>query len=162
MRRFQPLFSNLHRLNFGLCGDDAARARAVLCRRARLPRLQMQIAGRWLHPWLPIVATHGTVHALPRLRPLGSEHDSRDGYLCRFPLLVHRRPGTSISLRMANNVILMLLSMVAGLDPFASEGRDPVDALQGIALEGLCVVLACLIFQRTRSPRRGFTETQPL
>ena len=36
----------------------------------------------------------------------------------------------SISLHVANNVILMLLSMVAGLDPFASEGVTPVDALR--------------------------------
>ena len=80
----------------GLCGDDVAPgARAVLRRRARLPRLHDADAGPLApHPLAADCAARRAVHALPRLRPLGAEHDSRDGYLRGFPLLVHRRPGS--------------------------------------------------------------------
>lgn len=82
--------------------------------------------------------------------PGGQEHDSAMGIYAGFCWLIGGLEA-SISLHVANNVILMLPSMVAGLDPFASEGVR-TDALQGIALEGLYVG-ACPIFSTHRACR---------
>ncbi len=122
----------------------------------------MQAIGRWVRtPWLPIL--------LPAaLFMFSHDYDAWGlsfifamgacaGFLCWYTGGLE----ASISLHAANNVTLLVLSMVAGLDPFASAGVSPVDALQGISLQLLYVVLACLIF-KVRA-RRGIVsrEIQP-
>ena len=114
----------------------------------------MQMLGRWLRtPWLPIVLPAVLFMLSHAYDPWGQSTILAMGIYAGFLCWYTGGLEASISLHVANNVILMLLSMVAGLDPFASEGVTPVDALQGIALEGVYVVLACLIFNARA--RRG-------
>lgn len=123
----------------------------------------MQMLGRWVRtPWLPIVLPAALfmfshtydVWGLGFVFAMGVYA----GFLCWYTGGLE----ASVSLHVANNVTLLLLSLVAGLDPFASEGVAPMDALQGIALEGLYVVLACLIFNARARRGEVSRETQPL
>ena len=123
----------------------------------------MQMLGRWLRtPWLPIVLPAVLFMLSHAYDPWGQSTILTMGIYAGFLCWYTGGLEASISLHVANNVILMLLSMVAGLDPFASEGVTPVDALQGIALEGVYVVLACLIFNARARRGEVSRETQPL
>lgn len=123
----------------------------------------MQMLGRWLRtPWLPIVLPAVLFMLSHAYDPWGQSTILAMGIYAGFLCWYTGGLEASISLHVANNVILMLLSMVAGLDPFASEGVTPMDALQGIALEGVYVVLACLIFNARARRGEVSRETQPL
>ena len=123
----------------------------------------MQMLGRWLRtPWLPIVLPAVLFMLSHAYDPWGQSTILAMGIYAGFLCWYTGGLEASISLHVANNVILMLLSMVAGLDPFASEGVTPLDALQGIALEGVYVVLACLIFNARARRGEVSRETQPL
>ncbi len=123
----------------------------------------MQMLGRWLRtPWLPIVLPAALFMFSHAYDFWGQSTILAMGIFAGFLCWYTGGLEASISLHMANNVTLLLLSMVAGLDPFGSEGVTPLDALQGIALEGLYVVLACLIFNARARRGEVSRETQPL
>ena len=123
----------------------------------------MQMIGRWVRtPWLPIVLPAVLFMFSHAYDPWGQSTILAMGIYAGFLCWYTGGLEASISLHVANNVTLLLLSMVAGLDPFASEGVTPVDALQGIALEGVYVVLACLIFNARARRGEVSRETQPL
>lgn len=123
----------------------------------------MQMLGRWVRtPWLPIVLPAALFMFSHPYDAWGLGFVFAMGVYAGFLCWYTGGLEASVSLHVANNVTLLLLSLVAGLDPFASEGVTPMDALQGIALEGVYVVLACLIFNARARRGEVSRETQPL
>jgi len=123
----------------------------------------MQMLGRWVRtPWLPIVLPAALFMFSHPYDAWGLGFVFAMGVYAGFLCWYTGGLEASVSLHVANNVTLLLLSLVAGLDPFASEGVTPMDALQGIALEGVYVVLACLIFNARARSGEVSRETQPL
>ena len=123
----------------------------------------MQMLGRWVRtPWLSIVLPAALFMFSHPYDAWGLGFVFAMGVYAGFLCWYTGGLEASVSLHVANNVTLLLLSLVAGLDPFASEGVTPMDALQGIALEGVYVVLACLIFNARARRGEVSRETQPI